>query len=59
MSLRRGHLILGGIGVLLFVIAVVAILTGRPSATNLALGLVGVLCMTPAAYRLLGRDRPG
>jgi lysozyme len=56
--LRRGHLILGVIGVVLFMISVVAILTGKPSAWNLGLGLVGVLCMTPAAYGLLGRNRP-
>jgi lysozyme len=57
MVLRRGHLIFGAVGVILFIISVIAILTGKPSAANLALGMVGVLCMTPAAYALLGDNR--
>ncbi len=54
MVLKHGHLIIGLVGVLLFVISVLSILTGKPSAANLAAGLVGVLCMTPTAYALLG-----
>jgi lysozyme len=54
LARQRGHLVLGLIGVLLFVISILLILTGKPSAANLLVGLVGVLCMTPTAYTLLG-----
>lgn len=54
LALQRGHLFLGLLGILLFVISILFILTGKTSAANLAIGLVGVLCMTPSAYALLG-----
>lgn len=56
--MRRGHLVLGVFGALLFVVSILFILTGKPSAAKLAIGLVGVLCMTPTAYTLLGPRRP-
>jgi lysozyme len=52
--LQRSHFVFALFGILLFVVSVLLILAGKPSAANLAIGLVGVLCMTPTAYVLLG-----
>jgi lysozyme len=55
--LKRGHIFLGLFGVLLFVLSILFILTGAPTMINLVIGLLGVLCMTPAAYHLMGPRR--
>jgi len=54
LVMQHGHLFLGLLGILLFVVSILFILTGKASIANLAIGLVGVLCMTPTAYTLLG-----
>ena len=55
----RAFLSLGLLGAVLFVGAVASILLARPGVLNLAVGLLGVVCMTPAAYALLGPVNPG
>ncbi|MHB8287201.1 MAG: lysozyme [Caulobacteraceae bacterium] len=57
LIVQRGHLLFGIVGLVLFALSIVLILTGKPSVTNLIIGLVGVLCMTPSAYSLLGAGR--
>ena len=51
---RTAYALLAGVGVCLVVVAAVLILGGKPGLSNLALGVVGVLLLTPGVYGLLG-----
>ncbi|HTI66754.1 MAG TPA: lysozyme [Caulobacteraceae bacterium] len=46
-------LLAGLLGALMFVGALVAMIYGKATLTNLAIGLAGVVCMVPAGLRLL------
>jgi hypothetical protein len=48
-------LLLGSAGAVMFIVALLAMIWGRATLTNLAVGLVGVVCMAPAAIGLLAR----
>jgi len=46
-------LVVGGVGALMFMGALLAMIYGRATLLNLVIGLVGVVCMAPASLRLL------
>ena len=58
ISARILYAALVALGACLLVAAAVLILGGKASFANLALGVIGVLAMTPGVYGLLGPPRP-
>ena len=46
-------LVVGVVGALMFVGALLAMIYGKATLVNLGIGLVGVVCMVPAGLRLL------
>ena len=58
ISARILYAALVALGASLLVAAAVLILGGKASFANLALGVIGVLTMTPGVYGLLGAPRP-
>ncbi len=54
-------LLVGAAGAAMFVVALLAMIYGRATVANLAVGLMGVVCMVPAGVVLLARafgERP-